>query len=288
MDIESLKLFLQIARHGSINKAANAMFLAQSTATNRLKQLEKSVGSPLFTRASVGVTLTAEGKRLLPIAIDVVEKIKAYKNLKEKEQTLTMVAGKALAAYELPRLISQYRKFNPHFKCYARSTSFNECVTAILSGSADIAFLGGEVYHPDLHQEFLPEDRIVLVTSRDHEWTNGFPGFKHWGSQEVITFGNDSAPFRKQIDLYLAKQGVFPNVIMELDSLSAVKEMVKENLGISMLPERTILHEKLCGSLAVLDVAEGRLLRPTVVVYPHYKKDDKVFQDFIHWIRCNY
>ncbi|MGP4080015.1 LysR family transcriptional regulator [Pseudalkalibacillus sp. R45] len=288
MDTVSLELFLQIARHGSINKAANAMFLAQSTATNRLKQLEKSVGSPLFTRASVGVTLTAEGKRLLPVAIDVVEKIRAYKDSKENEQTLTLVAGKALAAYELPRLISHYRKVNPHFKCYARSTSFNECVSAVLSGSADIAFLGAEVYHPDLQQEFLPEDRIVLVTSPEHEWADGFPGFENWGSQEVITFGNDSAPFRQQMDLYLAKQDVFPNVIMELDSLSAVKEMVKENLGISMLPERTVLHEKSSGSLTVLDIANGHLVRPTVVAYPHYKKDDKNFQHFIHWIKRNY
>jgi DNA-binding transcriptional LysR family regulator len=234
------------------------------------------------------VALTAEGKRLLPVATEVIERIKAYTDLKEKEQTLTLVAGKALAAYGLPRMISQYRQSYPDFKCYARSTSFHECVTAVLSNSADVAFLGAEVYHPDLHQEFLPSDRIVLVTSPEHEWSRGFPGFAHWGSQEVITFGNNSAPFREKMDLFLAKQGVFPNIIMELDSLSAVKEMVKENLGVSMLPERTVLQEKSTGTLNVIDIANGDLRRSTVIVYPNYKKNDKTFQLFVRWVKGNF
>jgi DNA-binding transcriptional LysR family regulator len=44
MDIESLELFLQVSRYGSINKASNSMFLAQSTVTNRIKKLEKHIG----------------------------------------------------------------------------------------------------------------------------------------------------------------------------------------------------------------------------------------------------
>jgi DNA-binding transcriptional LysR family regulator len=284
MDYENLELFLTIARHGSINKAANAMFLAQSSVTNRLKQLERYVGSPLFVRTSVGVSLTAEGKRLLPVATAVVEQIQNYKRKKETEQTLTIVAGKALAAYELPRLISSYRRSHPHFTCYARSMLFDECVTALLTGTADIAFLGAEVYHPQLYQEFLPDDRIVLVLSHEHEWARGFPGFDQWGMQEVITFGNNMAPFQQQIDRFLAKQGIFPNVIMELDSLSAVKGMVQENLGITMLPERTIRAEICTGSLVALDIADGKLVRPTVIAYPHHKKEVDAFQHFVRWI----
>ncbi len=288
MDLESLEVFLTISRFGSINRAANALFLAQSTVTHRLKQLERYVGAPLFVRTTAGVSLTAEGKRLLPVATTVVEQMRAFTREKESHQSLSIVAGKAFASYELPRLIGEYRKAHPHFTCFVRSTLFEESITSLLTGTADIAFLGSEVYHPQLHQEFLPDDRILLVTSPEHPWAHDFPGFDKWGQQEMIAFGSNTAPFRQRVDRYLAQRGVFPNVIMELDSFSAVKKMVQINLGVTMLPERTIQEELRNGSLAARDIACGELIRPTLIAYVHQKKDDEVFQQFVRWVKTAY
>jgi DNA-binding transcriptional LysR family regulator len=288
MDIESLEVFLTIARFGSINRAAQALFLAQSTVTHRLKQLERYVGSPLFVRTTGGVSLTAEGRRLLPVATSVVEQMRAFTRHKESRQSLTIVAGKALAAYELPRLIGEYRRQNPHFTCYVRSTLFEESITSLLTGTADIAFLGSEVYHPQIHQEFLPSDRILLVTAPDHSWAKAFPGFARWGVQEVIAFGNQTAPFRQRVDRFLARHGVYPNVIAELDSFQAVKKMVQQNLGVTMLPERTIDEERRAGTLVAQDIADGQLTRPTVIAYLHHKKEDEAFQQFVQWVKDHY
>lgn len=284
MDIESLEVFLMIARFGSINKAANALFLAQSTVTHRLKQMEKYVGAPLFVRTASGVNLTAEGRRLLPIATSVVEQMRAFTQRKEDRQALTIVAGKAFASYELPRLLGNYRKAHPSFTCYVRSTLFEESITSLLTGTADIAFLGSEVYHPQLHQVFLPCDRILLVISPAHPWADRYEGFAQWGMQEVISFGDPTAPFRQRVDRYLAENGVFPNVIMELDSFSAVKQMVIQNLGVTMLPERTIQEEVETGKLVAIDIASGNLTRPTLIAFPHHKKENPQFLQFVDWM----
>ncbi|MFY0543240.1 LysR family transcriptional regulator [Brevibacillus sp. H7] len=288
MDLESLEVFLNIARFGSINRAANALFLAQSTVTHRLKQLERYVGAPLFVRTAAGVTLTDEGRRLMPVATSVVEHLRSFLREKESRQSLSIVAGKAFASYELPRLIGEYRKAHPHFTCYVRSTLFEESITSLLTGTADLAFLGSEVYHPQLHQEFLPDDRILLVISPEHGWANEFPGMAHWGRQEVIAFGNHTAPFRQRVDRFLAQNGVYPNVIMELDSFSAVKKMVQQNLGVTMLPERTIQEELQNGSLVGHDIAGGELTRPTLIAYLHHKKEDEPFQRFVQWVKTMY
>jgi len=288
MDVESLEVFLTIERFGSINRAASALFLAQSTVTHRLKQLEREVGAPLFIRTATGVVLTAEGKRLLPVATAVVEQLRQFRRDRETSRSLSIVAGKAFASYELPRLIGEYRQMHPHFTCYVRSTLYEESITALLTGTADIAFLGSEVYHPQLIQEFLPEDRILLVTSPVHEWAGQFPGFAHWHTEKVIAFGNSTAPFRQRVDRFLAQQGVFPQVIMELDSFSAVKKMVQQNLGVTMLPERTILEERKAGSLAACDIANGKLTRPTLIAYPIHKKEDETVQQFVQWVKSVY
>ncbi|MGG1663932.1 LysR family transcriptional regulator [Brevibacillus sp. NRS-1366] len=288
MDQESLEVFLTIARHGSINRAAQAMFLAQSTLTHRLKQLERRVGHPLFIRTASGVSLTGEGRRLLPIAANIVEQMRAFTQPKEQQQSMNIVAGKAFVAYELPRLIGEYRQAHPGFTCYVRSTLYEESLSALLTGTADIAFLGSEMYHPHIHQEFLPSDRILLVMAPEHPWANGFPGFHEWGTEEMILFGNHTAPYRQRIDRFLAQQGVFPNAIMELDSFSAVKKMVERQLGITMLPERTIQRELTEGRLIAHDIAQGDLQRPTLIAYLHPKKEDDAFQQFVQWMKASY
>lgn len=288
LDQESLEVFLTIARHGSINRAAQALFLAQSTVTHRLKQLERQVATPLFVRTASGVSLTAEGRRLLPIAANIVEQMRSFTRPGEQRQSMTIVAGKAFVAYELPRLIGKYRQAHPQFTCYVRSTLYEESLSALLTGTADIAFLGSEMYHPHIYQEFLPSDKIVLVTSPHHPWADGFPGFREWGTEEMILFGNHTAPYRQRIDRFLAQNGVFPNAIMELDSFSAVKKMVEQQLGITMLPERTIQEELAAGRLVAHDIAKGTLLRPTLIAYLHPKKEDEAFQQFVQWVKDSY
>lgn len=288
MNLENLEMFLMISRFGSINKTAETLFLAQSTVTHRLKQLEKQLGVNLFVRTANGVSLTAEGKGFVPVATSIVEQIRTFTQNTALLKPLTIAAGKAFASYELPRLLGQYRKNHPALRCYVKSTLYEESITALLTGAADMALLGNEVYHPQLLQIDLPSDRIVLIVAPEHRWASGFTGFSDWGAQEMIVFGDASAPFRQRVDRFLVERGVFPNVIMELDSFGSVKQMVMQNLGVAMLPERVIREEVESGQLIAHDLAEGTLTRPTLIAYPKHKQQDRDFQSFLSWIVANY
>jgi len=288
MNLEHLEMFLTIARFGSINKAADALYLAQSTLTHRLKQLEKQAGASLFVRTASGVALTPEGRQFVPIATSVVEQMRSFRQEAGARRPLTISAGKAFASYELPRLIGSYRRQHPDFTCYVKSNLFEEAITALLTGTADLALLGSEVYHPQLQQISLTDDLIVLIVAPEHPWAAEFPGFDHWGLQEVIAFADASAPFRQRVDRFLAEQGLYSNVIMELDSFSAVKRMVMQNLGVAMLPERTVSEEVAAGTLVTHDIAGGVLTRPTLIAFAKHKEQDQTFRDFVEWVKEAY
>jgi len=277
-----------IARFGSINKTAEALFLAQSTVTHWLKQLERQLNASLFVRTASGVALTPEGKRFVPFATSIVEQMRSFTQESGTRRPLMIAAGKAFASYELPRLLGSYRVEHPTFTCYVKSSLYEESITALLNGTADLALLGHEVYHPQLQQVLLPSDRIVLIVSPQHRWAERFPSFAEWGLQEVIAFGDGSAPFRQRTDRFLAEQGVYANVIMELDSFSAVKRMVMQNLGVAMLPERVVRDEAQSGTLIVHDIAAGQLTRPTLIAYPKHKEQDADFVQFVNWITKMY
>lgn len=284
MNLQYIETFLTVARFGSINKASAALFLSQSTLTHRLHQLEEELGTALFVRTGSGVTLTIDGKRFLPIASALIEQLRIFAQGTERAKSLSIVAGKAFASYELPRLLGAYRKLHPDFTCYVRSTLFDESVHALLSGAADLAFVGSEIYHPQVQQRNLPDDRIVLITAPTHPWSVAFPGFSAWGNQEVIAFGDSSAPFRQRVDHFFAQNGILPNIIMELDSISAVKRMVIQGLGVAMLPERTVREETAKGELCQRDIAKGNLTRPTLIAYGRHKEADADCMRFLDWV----
>ena len=68
MNTDQLRLFLAIARHRSLSRAAVALDLGQATVSDRLHALEAEVGTPLFARQGRGVSLSAAGEAFQPYA----------------------------------------------------------------------------------------------------------------------------------------------------------------------------------------------------------------------------
>ena len=61
MRLQQLRYFVEVARNGSISKAADLFNVSQPAVTNRIKDLEKDIGMTLFTRSRSGVALTPCG-----------------------------------------------------------------------------------------------------------------------------------------------------------------------------------------------------------------------------------
>src|SRR5258708_12270061 len=80
MNTDQLKLFLAIARHRSLSRAAAELELGQATVSERLKALESEVGTALFARQGRGVSLSPAGEAFMPYAeraLDVLRQAQA-------------------------------------------------------------------------------------------------------------------------------------------------------------------------------------------------------------------
>ncbi|MCY0901680.1 MAG: LysR family transcriptional regulator [Firmicutes bacterium] len=283
MKLESLDSFLAVTRHGSLHQAAAALFVSQSTLTHRMQVLEEDLGVLLFVRHPGGVALTDEGRRFVPVASAILDQLQGFKRSQTQAPRLTLIAGKAFASYELPGLIAGFRKLRPELRCHVRSALFPESIDALLAGTADLAVIGYEAHHPELVSTTLASDRIVLCVHPQHRFARQF-AWRDWGHEDVVAFGDVGAPFRTRVDNYLADRGIRPHIVMELDSIHAVKRMVMHNLGVAFLPERTLSDEATAGWLAIRDVAEGDLIRPSYVAYRRSRQGEPLLQAFIEWM----
>lgn len=96
MDIQSLRYLVQIERFGSINKAAQQLFISQSALSRLVKEAEERTGFAIFYRTSKGVVPTADGKQFLARVQDVLTEIEQlesqYFNSKQKEELRLLIA----------------------------------------------------------------------------------------------------------------------------------------------------------------------------------------------------
>ena len=81
MRISQLEYIIAVEKYGSINMAANQMFVSQSLLSSAIKGLEEELGQPLFLRSNKGIKLTSFGKEFLPYARSVVTQINQMKSL---------------------------------------------------------------------------------------------------------------------------------------------------------------------------------------------------------------
>ena len=73
MTLQQLRYLIAISEHGSINAAAQSLYVSQSNLSTAIKELERELGITIFTRTNRGVTLTNDGTELLGYARQVIE-----------------------------------------------------------------------------------------------------------------------------------------------------------------------------------------------------------------------
>ena len=118
MEMKELAYFIAIAEERSISKAAERLFMAQSSLSQFLSILENNVGSKLFVRTSRGVRLTQEGELMLQYAYKTLSEYRSVQNeIKDMKQLksgrVIMGVSSFRGSYLLPPVLNAFRLEHP-------------------------------------------------------------------------------------------------------------------------------------------------------------------------------
>ena len=118
MDLGRLEAFVQVARTGSISKAAESLFVTQPAVTARLQTLERDLGVPLLVRSRHGSRLTEAGRAFLPHAQHALSAVDRGREAVEDVRTggagqLQIGAAPAVSTYVLPAMLHRFRPSTP-------------------------------------------------------------------------------------------------------------------------------------------------------------------------------
>ena len=269
MLLAHLETLVEVARRGSLGRAAEALFVTQPALTARIKALEADVGTELFTRSSRGLRLTDAGRALLPYAertLALVEEgRRAVRELGDSASgTLVIAAAPAVSTYLLPGILRSFERAFPRVRLGVRTGHTEEVLDLVLRREADVG-IGRPVQHPEA--ELIPvfDDELMLVVAAGHPFAKrGKVRLAELAAERLILFDRSSSYYELTSSLF-RQAGVVPASTMELDNVEAAKKMVAEGLGVALLPRMALAAELKARTLRPVAVAGAPTVKRPIV-----------------------
>jgi len=261
MDAGDLRVFEAVARLGGMNRAAAELHTVQSNVTARIRLLEAEIGAPLFHRHSRGVVLTSVGARLLPYAPRtralLAEALQAARDDGQPKGPLVVGSLETTAAVRLSPVLAAYAAAFPEVDLALRTGTTRELVESVLDHRLEGAFVCGPLDHPELAEEPVLSEELVLVSGP----TIGSLEQALGGSAVNLLVLRVGCSYRQRFEEVLARRGVVVARRLEFGSLDAILGCVAGGLGVTLLPRSLVerARDERRVALHPLPAAEARV-----------------------------
>jgi LysR family transcriptional regulator, low CO2-responsive transcriptional regulator len=292
METRLLKMFCAVADSGSLVKAAGKLHLTPSAISHGIKALETELGCRLFERAGKKMLLNQAGEQLLaqvrPSLAALTAAAEAVKRLAKLGKTRLRIGAAASAcAYLLPRVIRELKKSHPNLELQVESGNTPEMLELVRQNRVDLALGVTPESHNGLEERPIFKDELMFTFAPSHPWATGRPISREELRQQPIILTQRSSQTAQLVAQFFHTLNLVPSTIMEIASVEAIKELVKLNLGVSILAPWTAEKELLRNTLKMRPLAAKPLTRHWVALSLSGRKLSDEEENFCRLCRNN-
>lgn len=290
MQIESLKVFCDLAETESFTKAAQINGVTQSAVSQQISSLERQFKSLLIERSKKKFRLTREGQVLYDFSKQIIQ---TYDGLHNKLQeikdiisgTIRVATIYSIGLHDLPPYIKRFLKDYPTVHVHVEYRRSNQVYDDVHSNIVDLGLLAYPTKDPKLEIVALHKDPLVLICHPQHSLAKlKSVKLKVVAGQKFIGFEPDM-PTRKALDKILKDYGVEVKTVMEFDNIETVKRAVEIDAGISIVPQGTVTQEVAKQTLVALAIDDADCYRTLAAIYKKGKVLSPAMKQFINIIK---
>ena len=287
---ESLKLFRDIAQTRSFSRGAALNSVSQSAASQQVQELEHELGIELLDRSTRPLAVTPAGQLYTDYCRDVLRRREEFNVAldlmkQEVEGTVRIASIYSVGLSEMVQLEQEFGRRRPEAKLEVEYLRPEKVYSSVLSDAADL----GLVSYPEASREItvIPwrQEEMVVAASPYHPLAEK-RGMEAADLNGVDFIGfDDDLPIAREIEKFLSGQGIEVNVTLHFDNIQMIKEAVTHNVGISIMPFRTMREDIEQGRLAAVRIADAILFRPLGIIHRRKKRFHRVAQAFLDLLR---
>lgn len=239
--LKPLRAFCQVARLGSVSRAAEALYLSQPAVTLQLQALERELGQRLFERGGRGLVLTREGELFYELARPALEGVDGLETLfRERLRGLDagelhVAAGSSTILYLLPKIVAAFRESHGEVRLTLHNVTGAGGLGLLRSDEVDLAV--GSMLDVPADLEYTPAYRFepMLITPPDHP----LAGKRDIELADLSPYGLILPPQRlttyRLVDLVFQQNRVPYTVALEVGGWEVIKQYVAMGMGISIV-----------------------------------------------------
>lgn len=287
--LHQLDVFAEVAKQKSMTKAAEKLFMSQPAVSIQVKKLQDHFGLDLFEVIGKELFLTQAGEELYA----------AQKNIKKELNSLEMVFSEikgmlkgslnvavvSTAKYFMPYILGAYRSKFEMIQISLKVADRNEVRELLRNNLCDLAVFSELPEGLDLETVDFLTNPLFMACSPGHPLAE----------QKKVEFKDlESYPFvirepgsgtRMVMQRLIDKQGINPEIVMELGTTEAVKQAIMAEIGISLISKYGFNLEEKAGKISVIDVQGLPYINQWKLVYPKGKRLSPAAQNFIEFTK---
>ena len=244
-DLTDLKLFRAIAETASLSAGAASICLSASSASYRLKNLERTIGAALFLRTTKGMELTPAAEHLLKHVTRIFSEVESMHGAlagfaKGMRGNVRLFANSSSINGFLPRDLPSFLLSHNQVNIALSEHSSNDIARAVGDGISDIGIMASDIKSGDLQVFSYAKDELSVVVPLGHPLAD----------RSAIQFGDalryDFVCMNRSSSNYTffsetaARLGMQPNIRVHVDGFSIVLRLVAKNVGVALVPNSVL------------------------------------------------
>jgi len=279
---------LAVVEFGNYTRAAEHLSLTQPAVTHHMKQLEIELDIRIFNRIGNRIKPTTEGEILIGYARRSIALYEAMNQgiLDEKRHFRRLTVGITPTAESnaVAEVLGEYSARNPGTKITIITDYINNLYNMLKNYEVDLVVSEGKVQDESINSLLLDTDSLVLVLSNNHPLARkNMITVKELKELPLILRSPSSdtrSLFRAHLESHNMSLEDF-NVILEIDNIGTIKNLVRREIGVSILSRSVCLDELKKGSLSVLPIENLSMVREINILYHRDFRHEDLLQNIL-------
>ena len=282
--LRQLQVFEAVARRLSFSRAAEELHLTQPAVSMQIKQLDESVGLPLFEQIGKKIFLTDAGNEVYHYSRSIAQLLAEaesvlgeMKGLKRGKLNISVVGT---ANYFAPQLLALFCQRNQNVTLRLNVINRGVLINQLANNEMDLGVMGLPPDGLDIDAEPFMENPLVVIAPRSHplalERNIPLPRL----AQETFIVREQGSGTRGAMERFFVQHNLTLSTGMEMSTDEAIKQAVQAGMGLGIVSMLTVALELETKRLVVLDVDSFPIRRHWFVVHRKGKRLSAVAQAF--------
>lgn len=288
LTLRQLQVFEAVARHRSYTRAARELHLTQPAVSMQIKQLEESLGLPMFEQIGKQTYLTQAGREMdhygRVIARQLTDAEAVLEDLKGLKRGHLALAVASTANYFATRLLANFCNRYEGVTFSLDVTNRERLLGHLEQNDTDLVIMGHPPERLPLAAEAFMENPLVLIAPPDHPLVGHRRIPLERLQQERFLVRERASGTRSAMERFFAERGVTLASGMEMNSNEAIKQAVQAGLGLGIVSLHTLALELRSGVLATLDAKGFPILRHWYLVHRQGKRLSPMAETFRRFV----